>query len=596
MKFLIEKLCVAVMVNDFLQFSYAYEGSKKSFKDYCENIFGVDIYDLSIVSSSDYNSEDILNFNKAFEQANVYMPLLIENICAVKTHFIDYNEEASVFFEPSILFNNNINCPSCKKYKVDGLIKEAISSIKKILFEKCGFETLFIALENYCTYFSVDGGKTSFFEFLKTKAGHASILLHCLLNKSKEHSLLICSFDFLGIKEFKFAEYLNNDLTLMRMASLYIDIFRENVLDEFLEIVGLTRANVVFCGGRHIHMYLPATEKMRDIIDSFIRKLNNWCVENYNTELYVSYGYAETSFLDLKFKKKPHNYYLNLFEQIATIKAKVESVKYSPNNILFINASHKRSFVENRKINFITQLKKLYQNLFKMKQNAITISTAEDGIPIFPGKFISLKESSYLEINRRYLDKSSESRFGNKDIGIWFMYHKMNMTFDSISNDSRVGVFRVDIDDFRKKMLSYGPSSEKEIPDSSFKMMLSKEFALFLRYYLHILTDHYENIAVLHEGADDVFVVGEIEALLNFSYELSFLYQKYTNNKMTISGGFTIYKFADKFLDAANEAQELMNKSKTVDGKNAITILNSSTTYKWNAVDLYEIKKLLTIS
>ena len=54
---------------------------------------------------------------------------------------------------------------------------------------------------------------------------------------------------------------------------------------------------------------------------------------------------------------------------------------------------------------------------------------------------------------------------------------------------------------------------------------------------------------------------------------------------MTISGGYTIFDKKNRFIDTANEAQELMNKSKTVNGKNAITILNSSTTYKWDEVD-----------
>lgn len=593
MKFLAEKLSFAVMVNDFLHFSYAYEKSEESFQSYCATEFGVDIEKISL--AHDRNTSESICYHAAFELINRDMPFRFCAAQPVVSHFTNDEDHNIPFFTPCELFNGKVNFPDNSWSDCDELVSKAVAVIKRHLLNNCCFETLFIALENYCTYFSVDEGKTSFFEFLKLKAGHASIHLHQLMNKTEEQSLLICSFDFLGIKEFKFAEKLNNDLNLMQMSSLYIDIFRENVLDEFLELVGLTRANVVFSGGRHIHMYLPFFNGIKKVIDIFVKTLNNWCVEHHKTALYVSYGYAKTSVNSLKASCKPQNYYLRLFERIASVKAEVESAKYTPANILTINARNRKYAEMRTQTDFVAQLEKLYRFFCDNDRPAIDITTSGNGIPVFPGKYISLEKVPYSAISRRYLNKVSVCCYDEKDIGIWLMQKTTSTSFDIIAEGTEIGVLRLDIDDFRKQMLSYGQKAEKNIPDSFFKMMLSKEFALFLRYYIYILVDEYKNITIVHEGADDVFIVGKVNVLFDFAFYLSSQYQRYTNNKMTVSGGYTIFKRTTRFLDTANEAQELMNKSKTVEGKNAITVLNSLNTYKWEEADRNEIRTLLDI-
>lgn len=583
MKSLTEKLCFTVMVNDFLHFSYAYEKSERNFKSYCATEFGIDIDYLFL--TPDVEERFLKSFVTAFEIVNREIPFCFGSVKPVMTHFLNSEQGVVPSFRPGELFNGKVNYPDSALSNCDEIVSKSMTAVKELLLNSCSFESLFITLENYCTYFSVDDGVTSFFEFLKLKAGHASIILHQLMKNTNERALLICSFDFLGIKDFKFAECLKNDLCLMQTASLYIDIFRENVLDEFFDYIGLTRANIVFTGGRHIHMYLPFFDGVEHMIDSFIKSLNDWCVDNHKVELYVSYGYVKTTVNDLRSFHKPDNYYLRLFEMIASIKAEVESAKYTPDNIHSINAKNRMYASEGVQMAFANQLAALHRYYCDCGCAGIDIISSDEGIPIFPGQYISLKKVPYSSVIRRYCDKTSVCIFDRKDVGIWMMLKKEQLSFETIANGGKIGVLRIDIDDFRKKMLSYGQNAEKSLPNAEFKMMLSKEFAIFLRYYIYILADEYENITIIHEGADDVFIVGEANALLEFSFCLSSQYRRYTNNAMTISGGYTIFDKKNRFIDTANEAQELMNKSKTVNGKNAITILNSSTTYKWDEVD-----------
>lgn len=595
MMLLAERLCTVVFANDFLHFSHSYEKSGKSYIEYCSDEIGyVPEEWLTLLNESKSGLEvDVLL--KAFETCNSEMPLLASSVSSIKSHFCDGGDSDVPYFTPEELYTGKCNLPLYHTPDCTVLVEKAIAATKSKLSSKCTFHDLLNCLENYCTYFSVDGGDTSLFEFLKLKAAHASNWYHLLKAGRQYDSILICSFDLLGIKEFKFQDRLKNDLKLIRTASLYIDVFRERFLDNFLDEVGLTRANVIFCGGRHIHLFLPNMDDVQVAIKRYVEMVNNWCIEHYKTELYVSYGYVETSISALKSKSKEPAYYLRLFEKIAGIKAEVESHKYSVANIKKINEINASNYYEDTNKIYVEKLGQLQRLMSLSSTLKVFISTCGSGLPIFPGEFISLEPDNVKDICQIYVNKSDVEELRDKEIGIWLMYEGLEKTFDSISLTGQLAIFRIDIDDFRKKMLSYGKFAEAHLSNSIYKMMLSKEFALFLRYYMYLLSYKYENIVVVHEGADDVFFVGDTKMIFDFCFEFASTYRKYTNNNMTISGGLTPYSAGNSFLSTASEAQELMNKSKMMDGKDAITMVNSLYTYKWDTVDRKQFKKLLRI-
>lgn len=588
-----ELLCKTIFVNDFLRFAHFFEQSGEAFADYCVRKIGFVPEDIINVDLQGACEKSVLSARKAYAKVNEQMPLIISSVSSVNSHFVDVDESVVPTFEPNELFSGKINFPDTELKDCKPLVEKAIGIIVSKIVKKSTFQELFNSIENYGTYFSFDSGTTSLFEFLKIKAAHASCQYIQMCNDDDE-SILVCSFDFLGIKEFKFRDILNNDLRLIRASSLYIDIFRERVLDKFLAQIGLTRANVIFCGGRHIHMFLPNTTIVKEKIKAYIKTVNDWCVEYHKTDLYVSYGYAETSREQLKSVVKAPTYYLNLFVKIASIKAEVESHKYTAENIIKINEMNASHLYEERLIKFISDLKKLCSNLDEEELN-VTITSDKSGIPIFPDEYISVRQGAESNVIQVYVDKSRKTHYSEKEIGIWMFQNNLHKTFDTLSANRNVSILRIDIDDFRKRMLSYGGNYESIPKSSVFKMMLSKEFAIFLRYYVYLLVSNFDNVIVVHEGADDVFFVGDTKDIYEFAFSLSTVYRQYTNYKMTISAGLTSYPLNNSFLNVANEAQELMNKSKMVDGKNAITILDSLYTDKWERMYSKKYRELLGI-
>ena len=602
-----EIICCAILVRDFVRFSHYYE-SNQALQKYALQEFGIDVSSTNALLTG-LSKEAAIAQNNLFDAMDAIeqvMPFSADVPSPVRSHFEQRDVGTVAYFAPEHLFSGNLNIPEELPLDCSGLVKVAIQHVKEhindSLREGISVNALLSVLEDWCSYFSLDSGRTSFFEYLKLKAGNGTIILHNMAdhsfaNTSVNNNILTCSFDFLGIKDFKFQELFENDLHQMKAASLYIDLFRENVLDEFLDAADLTRANVVFSGGRHIHLYLPNTAGIKQMIPRFVAKINDWCVSLFKTQLYVSYGYEAVSGHALSAKSRKKDLYLNTFVNIANMKADVESAKYSPANIVTINDLNNSDNYLSFKKAFRTMISSLAKMMVDSPDLRISVCDSPAGLPIFPGKYILLGNEQ-CNICRSYVSKTSFREKHGSDVGIWMDLMGFDYSFSELTHSSAfpsfVGVLRADIDDFRKEMLMYGERESTYLRDPISEMMLSKEFAIFLRYYIYLLAQKYTHIVVLHEGADDVFVVGSVEDILAFSEEFAHTYRIYTNNCMTISAGISIYSIGNKFISAANEAQELMNVSKAVPGKNAIAAFFSDSVTKWGNFNSSECLRQLS--
>ena len=138
-----------------------------------------------------------------------------------------------------------------------------------------------------------------------------------------------------------------------------------------------------------------------------------------------------------------------------------------------------------------------------------------------------------------YLRKCPERQYDEPSIGIWLSPYAMTAGFEALKSKGKpnrpIGVLRFDIDNFKSSMLSdISPSGSENI-----KMMLSKEFTLFLRYYIHLL---YSNeVYMIHEGADDAFFVGSWGDIVRFAYALQSSCKEYTGGVVTMSVGISCY-------------------------------------------------------
>ena len=122
---------------------------------------------------------------------------------------------------------------------------------------------------------------------------------YCFNSGSKifrnEKIYLLISGDISGIQDFIYTIPSKGALKTLRGRSLYIDLLLEEFIDEYLEQIGLSRANVLYSGGGHFYILVPNIEDTKKAIDKLQAKMNRWLMENIGINLYLAIGMAECS-------------------------------------------------------------------------------------------------------------------------------------------------------------------------------------------------------------------------------------------------------------------------------------------------------------
>lgn len=124
----------------------------------------------------------------------------------------------------------------------------------------------------------------------------------CLKNNKdfrKKQTFLLVSGDFSGIQNFIYTIPSKGALKSLRGRSFYLEIFMENYIDEILENLNLSRANLLYCGGGHFYLLLPNTETTKTLLNDVKDSCNSWLLEKFGTQLYMALAYTPCSAEDL---------------------------------------------------------------------------------------------------------------------------------------------------------------------------------------------------------------------------------------------------------------------------------------------------------
>lgn len=354
---------------------------------------------------------------------------------------------------------------------------------------------------------------------------------YCFNSGSKifrnEKIYLLVSGDISGIQDFIYTIPSKGALKTLRGRSLYIDLLLEEFIDEYLEQIGLSRANVLYSGGGHFYILAPNIEDTKKAIDKLQAKMNRWLMENIGINLYLSIGTAECSANNLMKSEAQGNLFAIVNKKLKDDK----TIRYSKDEdfLEYIFNVEKEEDTAKKECNICHNLvDKLWKynsdeeiacefclNLYKLGQDILTqdlvfvISEEKiDGgikifgkdrdlymyavniedIDMFKGKILRIYSKNNLLENdlavRLYLaDYSAKNE--NDEV----------MTFDDLAKSScktdkgikRLGVLRLDIDDLGIAFSSGFVSDKDKIEDNlryatlSRYADLSKDISMFFK-------------------------------------------------------------------------------------------------------------------
>ena len=187
----------------------------------------------------------------------------------------------------------------------------------------------------------------SFFDHSKTTAAIASCLYYYLANDNyreklfvnekqfnEEQAFLLYSYDISGIQSYIYTIRGSKALKSLRARSLYLELLLENIVDELLAKIGLSRCNLIYTGGGHAYILLPNTEKVKNEIEEFDTELKAWFLDQSDISLYIAGGYAECS------SKELAEDIGKVYERVGRAVSKRKSQRYTANDMKAMNAKY----------------------------------------------------------------------------------------------------------------------------------------------------------------------------------------------------------------------------------------------------------------
>lgn len=354
---------------------------------------------------------------------------------------------------------------------------------------------------------------------------------YCFNSGSKifrnEKIYLLVYGDISGIQDFIYTIPSKGALKTLRGRSLYIDLLLEEFIDEYLEQIGLSRANVLYSGGGHFYILAPNIEDIKKSIDKLQAKMNRWLMENIGINLYLAIGTAECSANNLMKSEAQGNLFAIVNKKLKDDK----TIRYSKDEdfLEHIFNVEKEKDTAKKECNICHNLvDKLWKynsdeeiacefclNLYKLGQDILTQDLVfviseekiDGGIKIFgKDKDLYMYAVNIEDIDMfkgKILRIYSKNNLLENDLAIRLYladYSAKNendevMTFDDLAKSSckidkgikRLGVLRLDVDDLGIAFSSGFVSDKDKIEDNlryatlSRYADLSKDISMFFK-------------------------------------------------------------------------------------------------------------------
>lgn len=391
-----------------------------------------------------------------------------------------------------------------------------------------------------------------------------------LLNE-KNH---LVAGDFWGIQNFIFEKLsTKNAAKVLRAKSAFIQIFMQILAKYICKKAQIDEKHILTTNSGKFEIIVP-----KDLdIEPIQKEVNEYFLKNFYGLSGVGICKVEVS--KDEWKNDYKNFRKKLAEEIEKLKFKKFNLtdqnpilKYDTNltNETLCKICNIRK-IEKENCNicniFIALGKQLtYGNEIETDSKKLGIDFIEEPIKIILNKriksYIPSKDQKPLEF-----EEIANNSCKGKEIGI-----------------KALGILKADVDGMGNFIKNSNPTESFNNFDEFSKGIDS----FFSIYITDKLRNDFRNIYTVFSGGDDLFLVGAWDEILSFSRELRNEFIDYVNLDLTLSFGIAIAKPTTPISYLANHTEELLEKSKSIDGKDSITIWNE--TIKWkNYLKVFKI-------
>ncbi|MCI9247276.1 MAG: type III-A CRISPR-associated protein Cas10/Csm1 [Clostridia bacterium] len=567
-------------------------------------------------------------------------------------NIIKYNEDDEKYKYDLDDLNDDykINIPKKFETVTIGKYIKIKEELKRVLtgynFQKDNPNSLIYILKNLLSYVPSSTNIAQFadislYEHLKLTAGLASCMyLYCkeksnmdykskyYLNvNSDEKEYIISSIDLSGVQKFIYTITATGAAKMLKARSFYLELLMENIIDEILEKLELTRANVIYSGGAHSYLLLPNTNFTKEILEQAKVNFNNWLINKFGIELSIIISYIECCANNFNANKDSTN--INqIFSELAQNASKIKLQKYNkeqlekllmPNEIedetrecAVCGTSNRIIYNEGLEKDICLTCNYIYElgNKLTMYSNnqgkGAIIVIGDDGIiqlPTLEGKSIfvniiqdkdkaNIKEGTYKRLYTLNKKDYGDLFSNNITTGLYGIKGTYQECAKESIGEKKIGVLRADVDNLGQtfKMGFINEKYNEKLVTLSRYSMLSNSLSDFFKYNINYICseenlkrneckisnkENRGNIKIIYSGGDDLFLIGAWDEILEVSMSLDELLKQYTNGKITISAGIALFNPKYPISRIAELVGEMESRAKKQENKNSITIFQN---------------------
>ncbi len=540
------------------------------------------------------------------------------------------------------------------------LLKKFENSLKQEKLDKISCNSLLRICEDTMSYIpfvrgNSEGNDISLFIHSKMTAAIANCLKLYLdeqkVNNYKEvylaknknwrcqTSYMLISGDISGIQDFIYTIPSQGALKSLRGRSFYLEIMLENFIDELLECLELTRANLLYSGGGHFYVLAPATFKAQQAAAEIRKKCNQWLLSTFGTKLYLALAYATCTAENLMEFKRQRSVFATVSKELNKDKLN----RYDEETLAHLFTSDKET-EDGRECGVChTTSKRLFiydnanicpvcQALFKLGAKildedvvfVVSNQADETAMPVFglEGKYwlyaVASEDLNRFSKNIIRLYVKNENIVSDVDyIRVWIAdmsaHDKLGniMTFEELAESccngkqgiKRLGVLRADVDnlgaafisgfinpdhndafkyatltryaELSKSMSRFFKLAVNKISDGEVVAVGDRRFEPFNIYGLN--KDYHRKVHIVYSGGDDMFIVGAWDELLELAIDVRRAFEVFTGGKLSFSAGLALFNPKFPISKMAELAGNLEDAAKKMPNKDSIALFGMET-------------------
>lgn len=437
----------------------------------------------------------------------------------------------------------------------------------------------------------------------------------------EEKAFLMYGFDISGIQSYLYQVASDDVLKLLRAKSFYLEILLQNIVDDLLQRMGLSRANLIYLGGGHAYLLLPNTKTAQEEIAAFEHELKAWVLNRFGVDLFVASGHVACSANALMNQPAEKQAYASVFKELAEKLSENKLHRYTADDIRRLNESIPEQSVRECKVcgttDHLTGKEEAVCHLCAslisassdiMNQPFVAIvaeESGQEGIMLPFGRHMILESEEALRERIRedngYIRSYSKNRMFtglNMTTRIWVGdYHHGNSFHDlaqAAQGVKKLGVLRADVDNLGKSIVhGFDRDGGKSYASLTRNACLSRKLSVFFKLHInHILRNgeyrlegvdgekQKRSAVIVYSGGDDMFIVGAWNELLEAAIDVRRKFREFTQGTLTISAGFSLFPEKYPAGAMAQETGALEAYSKELADKNAITLFDDQR-YCW---------------